>query len=41
MMDIERLRKQFDEFLEERDCDMTSDEVLEMALKIEDELFER
>lgn len=41
MKDIDTLREQFDEFLEEHDCDMTNDEVLEMALKTEDEMFGR
>lgn len=40
-MDIDILRKQFDEFLEEHDSDMTNEEVLEMAIKTEEELFGR
>ena len=41
MMNIDILRKQFDEFLEKHDCDMTNEDVLEMARKTEEELFGR
>lgn len=41
MMNIDILRKQFDEFLEEHECNMTNKEVLDMAIKTEEELFGR
>lgn len=41
MMNIDILRERFDEFLKKHECDMTKAEVLEMAIKIEDELFGR
>ena len=41
MTNSDILRKQFDEFLEEHEYDMTNAEVVKMAIKIEEELFGR
>ena len=39
MMNAEKLRKEFDEFLENHGCDMTNDEVLDKAHETEKLLF--
>ena len=39
MLNIDILRKEFDEFLEKHNCEMTDDEVLKKAMETEEKMF--
>lgn len=39
MLNIDILRKEFDDFLEKHNCDMTNEEVLKKAIETEEKMF--
>ncbi len=41
MNNIDELRREFDEFLEQHESDMTNIEVIKKAAEIEEKLFDR